>query len=73
LLPGDVAADPNWRFAPIAVTNNAQRLAIIDSQATRFGKHCGEPVLRWKAELGGRFKNVDPAFTKDLYEGEPAL
>lgn len=47
LAPSDLANDPLWQFAPVAVENNYERAAISYDQAIRFARARGVPVLAW--------------------------
>ena len=40
--------DPEWRYAPMLVTSNFERTAIIEQKAILFAKDKGEVVFRWK-------------------------
>ena len=42
--------DPEWRYAPMLVTSNIERAAIIEQKAILFAKDKGEVVFRWKLD-----------------------
>ena len=43
--------DPSWKFAPIVVTNNSERLALNAMQIQHFAHSRGIPVVRWRFTL----------------------
>ena len=47
LTPEDVEEDPEWKFAPILVSTNRERLDFTFAQAQEFAKVHGVPVVRW--------------------------
>ena len=51
ILTKDDLTDPEWEFAPIAVTGHAERRAINEHQAKRFAKKHREPILRWTCPM----------------------
>ena len=61
-----------WLTAPIVVTSNRERHEINLSQARRYGKTKGLPVLRWKKQLSVS-DDIDEALSSILYENEPDL
>jgi hypothetical protein len=74
----DVRSDASWCFAPIVVTNNAQRHVINAVQVVRFARATGQPVVRWFLPLTGRGANymshqADERTRKAFYEKHPEL
>ena len=71
-------SDPSWCFAPIVVTNNAQRRVINAAQVVRFARATGQPVVRWYLPLTGRGANymshqADERTRTAFYEKHPEL
>ena len=48
VLSQDDIKDPDWRFAPVIVLTNRERFDICWSQARRYAKEKGLPIIRWK-------------------------
>ena len=42
--------DPEWKFAPILVTSNFERIIVNEKKSILFAKEKGEIVFRWKIE-----------------------
>jgi len=71
----DYAKDPSWLDAPIIVTSNRERGALTLSQAQRWGKVHGVPVVRWyyAFNLSVKEKKDDPEIRAYLYTHEPTV
>lgn len=65
------ANDSEWKFAPILVTTNRERMAIIQKQSALFAQLHGTYVFKWRNLVSG-WKNK-PGDTTELYEQNPAL
>jgi len=50
-LTAEDAKDPAWKYAPIIVLTNRERFDICWSQARRYAKEHGLPIIRWKRKL----------------------
>ena len=82
LSPNDIVADATWAFAPIVVTSNHERQLHNASQAVRFARCKGLPVLRWRLPFlscGAPSRELDAAYATDtrlhgyFVEGAPAI
>jgi hypothetical protein len=65
--------DPNgdWKFAPVLVSTNRERMTITQRQAILFAQHHQTYVFKWQNKLGS-WKNK-PADTTALFENNPLL
>ena len=59
LTIADIIANPGWREAPIVVTGNSERLAILKEQTLRFAKSHGRLVFSWRQPLSARSSLID--------------
>jgi hypothetical protein len=66
----DVAADPAWLFAPIAVLSQRERDALNYAQLLRFAKYFNLPLVRWRRELAGASKSMPEEDAEELYQEE---
>jgi hypothetical protein len=75
LSAADVASDPLWSFAPIAVLSNAERTALNLRQARSFAKHFGVAFVRWRLPLTKKSAASIGCLAKQqqLYEDEEDL
>jgi hypothetical protein len=72
LTAADVSADPDWKFAPVAVMGNPEANVINACQVMSFAKHFNLPLVRWKMEM----ECVDRANLGEddaIYKAEPIL
>ena len=60
-----------WKFAPVLVSTNRERMAIVNKQAALFARLHGTYVFKWRNPCKG-WKNK-PSDTTDLYEQNPTL
>ena len=68
----DVAADPEWQFAPVGVVSRHERDVINVAQAEAFARKFNLPLVRWKLPLTDSFVE-DARLQDDLYADEPGL
>eukprot|EP00959_Pyramimonas_sp_CCMP1952_P374333 7839690-Pyramimonas_sp.AAC.1 len=58
--------DPLWRFAPIAVVGNKERLLLNPMRAKDFAKASRQPIFRWRLNLSSSNKMKDWLFASSL-------
>ena len=51
LTPQDIADQPEWKFAPVAVCGNAKCCLINQQQAVRFADQYQHKVIQWRCDL----------------------
>jgi hypothetical protein len=76
LTKRDVETDPEWLFAPIAVTSHMERHALNAAQAVRFGKYFNLPVIRWRLKICGPksiLAGLSDAELAELADQEPGM
>jgi len=64
LSSADISEDPSWMTAPMVVTNNLERLALIKEQVVRFSILHAKPVIAWRLALD-HTQNT-PTFSKSF-------
>jgi len=70
----DVATDPAWAWATVAVLSNHERHHLNRSQAEAFARAHRLPLVRWKLPLTGRAAELlDGKTADDVYDHEPGL
>ncbi len=62
ITPNDMV-NPQWKFAPIVVTNNAERHVINEFKIKEFDQYKSLPIIAWHLPLS---RKVDDVFSKDL-------
>ena len=67
----DLAADPEWMFAPVGVLQHVERDVINVAQAKVFARTFGLPLIRWRLEMVDEIENK--SLLSDLYEDEDNL
>lgn len=69
LTTSELRDDPNWKFAPILVTNNYERCQINCAQLKHFAYEHGVPVIRWRNPLEYlKTKELDKKHLDALYQ-----
>ena len=63
--------DPSWKYAPVLVGTNRERMAIVERQSILFAKQHGTYVFKWKNHLTS-WKNK-PSDTTRLLQENPML
>lgn len=63
--------NPEWKFAPVLVTTNRERMTIVAKQAQLFAQAHSTYVFKWRNPLSC-WKNK-PGDTSDLYRANPML
>jgi hypothetical protein len=72
--PSDVAEDPAWAWATVAVLSNYERHHLNRAQAEAFARAHKLPLVRWRLPVTGRSAEVLDATTLDeLFDHEPGL
>ena len=70
----DIAADPGWAFAPIAVLSNMERHKLNDIQLASFAEVHGLPLVKWRLPLTSRsMACCGQEAVEDLYANEVSL
>ena len=62
ITPNDMV-NPQWKFAPIVVTNNAERHVINEFKIKEFALYKNLPIIAWHLPLS---RKVDDVFSNDL-------
>jgi len=73
LSDNDFLNDPCWLDAPIVVTNNAEREAILRVRVVAFARQRGVPVIAWRAVLAGAVASAPESHRNALYSVCPEL
>ena len=63
--------DAAWKFAPILVTTNRERMAIVEKQSALFAQLHGTYVFKWRNDLSSW--NNKPSDTSRLFRQNPML
>jgi hypothetical protein len=72
LTKKDIDDNPeDWKFAPILVETNAERMEITKSQAHLFAKHYETYVFKWRAQCRKWLNNPSPEEKKVLVDSNP--
>ena len=71
LSPADLAADEEWRFAPVGVLAHIEADAVNHSQLEAFAKAFGLPLIKWRLPMVDEIEDADKR--DRLYAEEPGL
>ena len=74
LSASDVRDDSEWITAPLCVSGNLHRMAIVHSRARQLALELGVPVVLWRLPISGSHAQVlDENHTNMLYDSDPRL
>ena len=71
LSDADVAADEEWRFAPVGTLSRLERDVINVAQLEAFARAFNVPLVKWPLKMVEEIPDAD--LRKDLYQDELSL